>query len=289
MTVNQHDRDLFCLRQAGYIILRDFVDSGLVAAIEKDSIAFEDEVEEFRREREVHLSHSWPLRTTRCLYAVSPELQDLVMCNRIQRLVENYLGPSIIRDSLMQTNMPDPKNVERGLRADISFHRDTLWTEEDLIPQYLHVFLLLTDFTEETGGTIVVPGSHREREPGYYFKHADPRPSQKGIDYQVYEQSYFPSCSQLLAPRGSLILLDPMMIHSQGINITEYPRRIINTTFRAEQIAGRPPLLNARAIAKRYARVPVRDDFMSLLEGDERLPGYYGPLDDALHVEVARS
>ncbi|WP_281561653.1 phytanoyl-CoA dioxygenase family protein [Thalassomonas sp. RHCl1] len=278
MSINQHDRDLYCLKQAGYIVLKDFVDIALVDKIEKACVGFELEVEAFRSEQEVILSHSWPLRTTRCLYAVSQELQDLVMRERIQKLVHGYLDKPVLRDSLMQTNMPDPRNAERGLDGDISFHRDTLWPDGEITPNYLHVFLLLNDFTPEHGATIVVPGTHREKEPGYYFKNSDPRPPQKGIDYRVYEQSYFPSTTQLLAPRGSVILMDPMMIHSQGINIADTPRRVINTTFRAAQTVGKPPLLNARAIAEHTARVPIRQDLLSLLEDTESLPSEYGPL-----------
>lgn len=278
MTINQLERDLYCLRNSGYIVLRNFVDSESVVAIENSCIAFEDEVEQYKKKHEVLLSHSWPLRTTRCLFTISTELQDFIMLGRIQKIVHNYLKSPVLRDSLMQTNMPDPRNVKRGLNADISYHRDTLWADGEIYPQYLHVFLLLTDFTTNSGATIVVPGSHRNKEPGYYFKNSDPRKSQEGVDYRVYEQSYFPSATQLLAPRGSIILMDPMMIHSQGINITPSPRRLINTTFRASKIKGQPPLLNTREIAKNHSRVPIRDDFLALLENDDTLPCEYGPL-----------
>jgi ectoine hydroxylase-related dioxygenase (phytanoyl-CoA dioxygenase family) len=289
MSATQHERDLYCLRCAGYAILRDFADPSTVAAIEEATVAFEREVQGWARDNTLILSHSWPLLTTRCLYVASRELQDLVMHPRIRALVADYLEAPVLRDSLMQTNMPDPRNAERGRLGDISFHRDTLWPDGEIRPQYLHVFLLLSDTTLENGATMVVPGSHRVREPGYYFKNTDPRGPQQGIDYRVYEQSYFPSAVQLPATRGTVMLLDPMMIHSQGINVSPMERRIINTTFRAGHTAGRPPLLNARAIAERHARVPMREEFLALLESDQSLPSEYGPLRDAAAAAEGRA
>jgi ectoine hydroxylase-related dioxygenase (phytanoyl-CoA dioxygenase family) len=284
MGVTQHDRDLYCLRAAGYVVLRDFADAETVSAIEAATVAFEGEVQGWARTDKLILSHSWPLLTTRCLYVASRDLQDLVMNDRIQALVHDYLEAPVLRDSLMQTNMPDPRNAARGRLGDISFHRDTLWADGEIRPQYLHVFLLLSDTTLENGATMVVPGSHRVREPGYYFKNTDPRGPQAGIDYRVYEQSYFPSAVQLPATRGTVMLLDPMTIHTQGINVGQAERRIINTTFRSGHIVGRPPLLNARAIADRHARVAMRSDFVALLEDSTDLPSEYGPLRAPAHV-----
>lgn len=289
MSVTQHERDLYCLRGAGYVMLRDFADETTVAAIEEATVGFEREVQGWASDNTLILSHSWPLLTTRCLYVASRELQDLVMHTRIRSLVADYLDSPVLRDSLMQTNMPDPRNAARGRLGDISFHRDTLWPDGEIRPQYLHVFLLLSDTTLENGATMVVPGSHRVREPGYYFKNTDPRGPQQGIDYRVYEQSYFPSAVQLPAARGTVMLLDPMTIHSQGINVSSVERRILNTTFRAGHTIGRPPLLNARAIAERYARVPMREDFLELLESDPSLPMEYGPLGDGAAVETGRT
>jgi ectoine hydroxylase-related dioxygenase (phytanoyl-CoA dioxygenase family) len=197
----------------------------------------------------------------------------------IRALVECYLGRgAVLRDCLLQTVMPDERNTKRGVGADLSFHRDTLWQQESIYPTYLHVFVLLDDFTRRNGATVVVPGSHRQREPGYYFKLTDPRESQSGIDYRVYERRYFPSAVQLEAPRGSIVLLDPMAIHTQGNNVTPKRRSLLNMTFRAANVVGTPPLLNARAIAERFARVPVRQEVLDLLESNPSLPAHFGPL-----------
>ena len=277
--VSQIERDLYCLSCSGFAVLPHFLDSARVDAIARAAREFEGEVQRFvDAGGTAILRHSWPLRTTRCLYAVSREVQDLVMDPRVQALAHGYLGAPILRDCLIQTNMPDPQNAKRGPQGDVSFHRDTLWPEGRIRPMYLHVFLLLTDFGQENGATIVVPGTHRRAEPGYYFKHTDPRSAQDGIEYKVYERRYFPSHIQLEAPRGSIVLLDPMTIHTQGINVTNEPRSLINMTFRAEGVVGMPALLNARKIAEHFARVPVRSDLLNILESCAELPAHFGPI-----------
>lgn len=277
--VRQIERDLWCLQTAGYAVIRDFLPVERVDAIEAAAVAFESEVEEFAKGgRPVILQHNWPLRTTRCLYAVSTDVQDYVLDEYLQAMVRGYLGEVVLRDCLLQTLMPDGRNAGRGVSADLSFHRDTLWGEEEIRPHYLHAFLMLNDCKVENGATVVVPGTHRSREPGYYFKHSDPRPRQPGIEYAVYEQRYFPSALPVEGKRGTLLLLDPMTIHTQGNNTTNQPRRLLNATFRWASCRPSPKLLNARRIAERHARIPIRPDLVPLLEDDPTLPERFGPL-----------
>jgi ectoine hydroxylase-related dioxygenase (phytanoyl-CoA dioxygenase family) len=278
----QVERDLYCLARAGYVVLRDIFDEWTTAKMLELGGSFEDEVEEFvRGGGSGALRHSWPLRTTRALYAIAPVFQDAAMHAVIQSMARAYLGDFVVRDCLMQSNMPDVRNQIRGRNGDLSFHRDTIWPAGEIEPRYLHAFILLHDFSEANGATVVVPGTHREREPGYYFKDSDPRGSQPGIDYRVYERRYFPSATTIEAPRGSLVFLDPMVIHTQGINTTAHKRSLINVTLRRSKVRGTPPLLNARRLAECHARVPVRPDLLELLEASPWLPASFGTLGGA--------
>lgn len=279
---SQLERDVYCLRVAGFAVIRGAVTAERVEAISADVVAFEEEVARYiETGGTAPMRHSWPLQTTRCLFAVSTGVQDIAMDEYVQSVASTYLCRPILRDCVLQTVMPDSRNVRRGPDADVSFHRDLMWPAESIEPMYLHALLLLDDCTRANGSTVVVPGTHREREPGYYFKKSDPRAPQPGIDYRVYERRYFPSAVDVEACRGSLVFLDPMVIHSQGNNTTAVPRRVINILFRSGAIEGQPRLLNSRRIAERYARVPVRPDLLEMLESDERLPAYFGPLGDA--------
>jgi hypothetical protein len=279
MTVTQLDRDLYCLRCSGFLILRQFVSISIVERIRQTAERFQTEVDAYVAVKGVgDRSYNWPLRYTRCLYALSTDVQDIVMEPTVQDIVNGYLSRPVLRDCLMQTNMVEPRTAARGELGALSYHRDTLWPAGEIAPMYLHVFLLLDDFKSSNGATVVVPGTHLEREPGYYFKDTDIRERQAGIQYRVYERSYFGSAVTLEAPRGSLILLDPMCIHTQGNNVTHAQRALVNMTFRAGAVSGEPRLLNARAIAERHARVKMRSDFLALLESDNSLPAHFGPL-----------
>jgi ectoine hydroxylase-related dioxygenase (phytanoyl-CoA dioxygenase family) len=278
MNSKEIERYIYCLKRSGFIVVSDFLSPDSLKLLKGKLLKFEDEIDKFQKKTSaVGLRHGWPLVTTRCLYCISQEVQALAMSELIQTIAHAYLGEAVIRDCLLQTNMPDSRNKQRGRDGKLSFHRDTLWKMENISPSYLHAFVLLSDFTKTNGATFVVPGTHLQREPGYYFKHSDPGIEEEGIEYLVYSQHYFPSAIQLIASAGSLIFLDPMAIHSQGINVTNHKRLLINITFRNIQIQGNPPLLNAKAIAEKYAKVPVRDDFLHLLESDPSLPDYYGP------------
>jgi ectoine hydroxylase-related dioxygenase (phytanoyl-CoA dioxygenase family) len=276
---SQLERDIYCLRCAGFLILRNYVPRDVLDRIDHLSRDFEQEVQRFRAEGgKVPVKHFWPLTTTRCLYALSTDIQDLAMDPVIQAIVRGYLSKPVLRDCVVQSNMPDPRNAARGIAGAVSYHRDALWGAEDPRPMYLHVFLLLTDFTEENGATLIVPGSHSSREPGHYFKETDPRQKQSGIEYRVYEKSYFGSAVHLTAPRGSLIFMDGTTIHTQGNNTTAHKRTMVNITFKDAAAPAWPLLLNARAIAARHSRVPIRRDFLELLEEDPERPSDYGPL-----------
>jgi ectoine hydroxylase-related dioxygenase (phytanoyl-CoA dioxygenase family) len=275
----QLERDLYALECAGFAVLPQFISDDMLDEITTAALEFEKEVVDYVHQGGTAiLGHGWPLQTTRCLYAVSAAVQDFAMHETVQAVSHGYLGNAIVRDCLLQSNMPDSRNARRGRGGALSFHRDTTWPSDIIRPMYLHVFLLMNDFDADNGGTVVVPGSHRLREPGYYFKHTDPRPPQDGIEYRVYERRYFASSINIEAPRGSVICLDPMTIHTQGINVSSHQRSLLNVTFRARDVIGVPPLLNARAVAESHARVPVRPDLLELLESDRALPACFGPL-----------
>jgi ectoine hydroxylase-related dioxygenase (phytanoyl-CoA dioxygenase family) len=119
------------------------------------------------------------------------------------------------------------------------WHRDLLY--QDFViskPLAVTVMLCLDDFTPETGGTVVVPFTHRaERMPSreYIEKHAE----------------------HLRVKAGSMFFMDSMLIHKAGYNSSGRVRRGLNTIYASgllkqqvnlpSQLGGRfrdDPLLN---------------------------------------------
>ncbi len=275
----QVQRDLYTVRRAGFAVVPGFVDDVQAEAILAEATRFRDEVDAYRAAGgDVQFLSGWPLHNVRALYAVSELAQDVVRDERLLAYARGYLGEARVQDCQLLTNMPDDRNISRGSDGSVNYHRDGKWPDGDIRPTYLHCFVLLTPMTKENGGTIVVPGTHREREPGYYFKETDPGEFVESNFYPTYPRRYFPGSVQVEAPRGSLVLIDPMGIHAQGINVSNELRTVLNVSFAVEGAAG---MLDCRGLAEKHARIEVDADLLELLLADDRLPSEYGPLSDA--------
>ena len=277
----QLDRDLYCLRQAGFAIVPDFFESAQLDRLQLLAEQFRQEILDYEAEGgKVIFKAGWPLQNVRCLYAVAPEFGELISNERMLQYPRNYLDNPTLADCTWLTNMPDERNQLRGREAGVNYHRDGMWPEGEIKPTYLHCFVLLTDMTKDNGGTVVVPGTHREREPGYYFKDNDPGQKVEGNYYPVYPRSYFPASIQVEARRGSLVLIDPMTVHSQGVNTTPNPRTVISCGFVA---AGGQGFINSAGVG-RHARYPIPPAVSALLHQNEELPSSYGPLGGPQHA-----
>jgi ectoine hydroxylase-related dioxygenase (phytanoyl-CoA dioxygenase family) len=95
--------------------------------------------------------------------------------------------------------------VVGGLHAD-QFYVPLPWPET---PLAMNVAWMATDFTEENGATLVVPGSHRFPPPavrGPRVRHGDALP--------------------LEAPAGTAAVIDGRLWHQTGENRTDDERRI---------------------------------------------------------------
>jgi hypothetical protein len=273
----QVERDLYTLRNAGFAIIPKFLGEDMLRELQDKALAFESEVEAFAAAGgDVPYKAGWPLQNTRALFAVDPVFERLVLDTGIINYARGYLGDCRLRDCHVLVNSPDTRNAERGRDADVNWHRDKEWADgETIVPSYLHCFVLLTDMTRENGGTLIVPGTHREREPGYYFLKTDPGRKVDGNYYLVYPQRYFPAGIQVEAPRGSLVLFDPMAIHAQGINVSADRRVVVNATFHRASLKS---MIDCRRIAEKGARYKLRPEFLSLLGSGEGLIDSYGPL-----------
>jgi ectoine hydroxylase-related dioxygenase (phytanoyl-CoA dioxygenase family) len=193
----------------------------------------------------------------------------------IYDIARRYLEGAELRDCHFLVNNPDGRNKRRGRDGMVNWHRDGKWSAEGNVSCFLHCFLLLNDFTNQNGGTLVVPGTHNLKEPEYYFVETDPGEVVQGNYYKVYPQNYFPAGVQLTARRGALVLLDPMCIHAQGINISDERRAVINFSF---QKTGMPPLFDCKAIAGQQARYSLSKEFFDILATGENVPNTYGPV-----------
>ena len=274
--VTQLDRDIYALEASGFALIPHFIDDAEIDTFLEQYATYQEEVDAFASGGGDLLNKTgWPIKSARAAWAVSQEVQDVIMDERLQAYARGYLKDPLLRDCQFLANMPDERNAKRGGDSKVSYHRDKYWEGEPTFSDYLWCFLLLDDMTPENGGTIVVPGTHRMREPGYYFLENDPGEVISSNDYLVYDRRYFASAIQVTARKGTLLMFDPMVIHTQSVNISPVPRRVLNVLFHRR---GLPGIMNCRAIAENHARLPVRDDLLKLLSSDSDKPENYGPL-----------
>lgn len=94
-----------------------------------------------------------------------------------------------------------------------AYHRDLPFRHMTVSrPIALNALFALDEFTFENGATFVIPGSHSMEK----------FPSDAAV--RKLER-------QIVAPRGTFVILDCMTFHAGGINNTETPRRAVNHVF----------------------------------------------------------
>jgi len=152
------------------------------------------------------------------------------------------------------------------------WHRDH---SSALIPdsvhhQYLWFFFLLDDFTAETGGTWLVPGSHRMRanEKLHWDENFDPT------------ADHYPSKVQVTASAGDLVIVDPNTLHSSGVNHTDRPRRTLNVRIAHRQAGA------FRPHADHYALIPEERRHLLTSRAASMMRSTYTDLDQSYAVPV---
>lgn len=104
-------------------------------------------------------------------------------------------------------NRPEETHHQASWHRDLPYQE---WTSSK--PLALGALFCIDDFSEETGGTLVLPGSHRME----VFPSRD------------YVSRFSRTVS---APAGSVIIFDAMLYHRAGENRSPRPRRAINHVF----------------------------------------------------------
>jgi ectoine hydroxylase-related dioxygenase (phytanoyl-CoA dioxygenase family) len=180
--------------------------------------------------------------TAMCPLAYDELFLSLVTERRILDIVERLLGDYFI--VMLQNGILNVPEVGDDQTSGY-WHRDLGYQHfVSSRPIGLTAVHCLDDFNAVTGGTRVLPGSHRQEAfPSEEFL----RRHEIGVE----------------APAGSVVLLDPMLYHRGGHNTSPNVRRGINTTYTIPLI--KQQLNLPQALGGRY-----RDDpFLARLLGYE--------------------
>ncbi|MEM7410967.1 MAG: phytanoyl-CoA dioxygenase family protein [Myxococcota bacterium] len=133
---------------------------------------------------------------------------DMARHERILQVIQASLGRYfLIQLQIGIINAPDTENRQSV------WHRDLLYQDyTSSKPLSVSAMICLDDFNEETGGTKIVPHSHRlERMPSWEF---------------IEKTAVTPN-----AKAGSVTIMDSMAIHMAGFNSSGAIRRGLNTIY----------------------------------------------------------
>jgi ectoine hydroxylase-related dioxygenase (phytanoyl-CoA dioxygenase family) len=117
-----------------------------------------------------------------------------------EALGENWISNSLIASIALKGGVPQ------------ALHQDQDIALDSRSPLTINVMSVITDLDETTGGTLIIPGSHRTLSDLV----RDQRPAGK-----------LPPAINLDAEAGTVVITDGRLIHSTGINHTETPRIVM--------------------------------------------------------------
>lgn len=139
----------------------------------------------------------------------APYLAD----RRILDTAETFFGPHV-RISFTSAIINNPGNERGGWHSDWPFNQKNAAHIPAPYPDaiiHLTTIWMLSSFSPETGGTLLVPGSHRP----------DNNPTgDNGID----RNSPYPTEMQATGNAGSVLLFDSRMWHATATNMSDKPR-----------------------------------------------------------------
>ena len=163
---------------------------------------------------------------------------------KVLAIVEILLGDYFI--IAQQNGIINPPNLEN---YQIAWHRDLSYQHfVSTRPLAMSALFCVDDFSEETGGTHVLPGSHKlEAFPSETFVKKNER------------------C--VTAKAGSVLLFDAMLYHRAGANSSESKRRALNHLYTL------PFLKQQISIPEALQGKFSEEDFLSKFLGYQSEPG----------------
>jgi hypothetical protein len=139
---------------------------------------------------------------------------------RLLSLVEALLGEQF-RISMTSAIVSFPGNGRGSLHADWPFNQKNAGHIRPPYPDavmHLTTLWMLSDFTEQNGGTIVVPGTHRFG-------------SNPTGDLPIDAEQPYPTELHVTGPAGSVIVMDSRLWHATPPNHTDCPRAALAVRY----------------------------------------------------------
>jgi ectoine hydroxylase-related dioxygenase (phytanoyl-CoA dioxygenase family) len=183
--------------------------------------------------------------TIRLPLAYEPMFLELAANRKILEICRRLISGYVVLNQ--QNGVINPPHAERYNQG--AWHRDLPYQHfVSSRPLAINALFCLDPFTIENGATKVLPASHRQEAfPSDRFAEAE--------------------AVTIAAPAGRFIVLDCMMFHSGGVNVTDRPRRAVNHVYSIPLLRQQIDL--PHALGESFA---ADDELRKLLGYDVRTP-----------------
>jgi ectoine hydroxylase-related dioxygenase (phytanoyl-CoA dioxygenase family) len=204
-----HDEMERCVEEVkavGYSVLGKIVP-------ESELKKYRSKIDEIYRKQEEELGRDYlneinELHIARALLAYDDYFLRLVTHESALRIIEKILGDYfIINLQNAIISFPGQEHHQSAWHRDLPYQNFVISH-----PIALNVFYCIDEFSEETGGTQLVPFTHR----------MDSIPSEEYINNHKV---------MLHCPAGSVVIFDSMLLHKAGYNSSSIIRRGVNHIF----------------------------------------------------------
>jgi ectoine hydroxylase-related dioxygenase (phytanoyl-CoA dioxygenase family) len=172
--------------------------------IKLDSI-YEKQKEQFSEEKLKKINEQ---NLVRCPLIYDEYFLNIATNSRIIEVIEKMIGDYFIlhlQNGII--NMPKEEHHQSSWHRDLPYQNFVISK-----PLAIGALYCIDDFTNESGGTFVLPYSHKV----------------ESIPSVEYIEKY---SKQIVAKEGSVILFDSMLFHKAGYNSSDFIRRAINNVY----------------------------------------------------------
>jgi ectoine hydroxylase-related dioxygenase (phytanoyl-CoA dioxygenase family) len=231
------------IRISGYSVVPDVLSASDLQTIrQKLDHIYEVQVQEMGGEKRMHEINETDL--VRLVLAYDDYFLSLATNPTALTIIERLLGDYyVIGQQNGIVNLPNRKNYQSSWHRDLSYQHFV-----STRPLAISALFCIDDFSEETGGTYVLPASHK----------IETFPSQ---DYVLKHQQ----C--ICAKAGSVLIFDSMLYHRAGRNHSNSTRRGLNHLYTL-------PFLKQQISIPEVLQGKFRDDaFLAKFLGYSSEPG----------------
>ena len=165
----------------------------------------------WRREKEYT---SMKVSVVKGLLSVDQSVAEYLADDRVLAVLSDLLGNNL-RISFTSLLVNEPGKERTMMHADWPFNQWNVCHFPAPYPNivaHMTALLMISPFTDDNGGTLVVPGSH--------LRQTNPTDTQADLDpYDIY-----PDETRITGPAGSMLLMDSRTWHCPPANPSDQPR-----------------------------------------------------------------